>query len=303
MGAVRYYQPVQSDGITYSVDMLTLVGSHSRDVSIPDLPWSGFRTVPFLDAFVMRLRDFAFRAHYDYQHYDSFTFLTYRDMWACKGERGEVVKFFFGFRGYDATGVNKWKIQFNPNKVFPCDDLIDLIRWVISASGDCRIASFDGAADLPCARSDVFLVKDKRKYQLIVNSAEDKTEYLGCRGENGFVKLYNKRLESKLDYDLTRFELSFVLDHGSGVFSVDFLRKCVPAVYVLGHQLTFDDLCISDVDSLLLRFCLEHPDGLLMLNWKKKKKIHDLFSVIGSPVEFDVMIWLKLYYMYRELFF
>lgn len=303
MGDVRYYEPIQSGDIIYSIDMLTFIGSHSPDVSVPDFPWSGFRTMAFLDAFVARLRDFAFQEHFDYQHYDSFTFLTYRDMWVCKGEQGETVKFFFGFRGYDSSGVNQWKIQFNPNKVLPCDGLVDLIRWIVSVSGDCRISSFDGAADFPCARSDVFMVKDKRKYQLIINSAEDKTEYLGCRGENGFVKLYNKRLESQLDYNLTRFELSVVFDSAnSSVLSVDALRNRVPAVYVLGRQLRFDDRPISGADSILLRFCLEHPDGLLMLNWKQKKKILGLLDVIGFRVNFDVMLWISQYYKYRDIF-
>lgn len=303
MGDVRYYEPIQSGDITYSIDMLTFIGSHSPNVSIPDLPWSGFRTVAFLDAFVSYLRDFAFQEHFDYQYYESFAFLSYRDMWVCKGEKGETIKFFFGFRGYDSSGANQWKIQFNPNKVLPCDGLVDLVRWIVSVSGDCRISSFDGAADLPCARSDAFMVKDKRKYQLIINSAEDKTEYLGCRGENGFVKLYNKRLESQLDYNLTRFELSVVFDSADmGLLSVDALRKRVPAVYVLGRQLRFDDRPVSEVDSILLRFCLEHPDGLLMLNWKQKKKILGLLDVIGSRVDFDVMIWISRYYKYREIF-
>lgn len=302
MGDVKYYESIRSGDITYSIDMLTLRGSYDLSVSVRDYPFSNFITVPFLDAFVARLRDFASQGHFDYQYYESFTFLTYRDMWVCKGEQGETVKFFFGFRGYDSSGTNQWKIQFNPNKIFPCQPLVDLIRWIASVSvSSCRISSFDVAADLPFRRSGVFMVKDRRKYQLVMNSNEDKTEYLGCRGENGFVKLYNKTIESNLSYPLTRFEMSVVLGHDASVFDIDVFRSSLPSVYVLGRQLEFGDSDISDTDSVLLRFCLEHPDGLLMLGKKKKARIIDLFNVVGSSVTFDVLIWLWLYYMYFDL--
>lgn len=303
MGDVRYFQPIISDGITYSIDMVTLRGSHARDVSVSDFPWSGFQTMPFLDAFTIHLRDFAFRAHFDYQHYDSFTFLTYRDMWVCKGEHGETVKFFFGFRGYDDSGVNSWKVQFNPNKILPCDSLVALIRWMISVSGDCRLVSFDAAADLPDARSDVFLIKDKRKYQLVCNSADDRTEYLGCRGQSGFVKLYNKKLEMKLDYDLTRFELSVDLDDGVVILDLDLLKKSVPSVYRLRRQLDFEVMNVSASDRLLLYFCLEHPDGLLMLDKRKKKTILSLIDRAADLVSFDLLVWIKEFYSLHDLLF
>lgn len=299
--ALSYYNAIVSDDIAYSIDMVTLRGSYRPHVLDPDLPFSVSR--PFLDVFVDCFRYFRPPEGWEHQHYDSFSFLSYRDMWVLTLADGSVAKFFFGFRGYDSSMETAWKIQFNPNKCASCDALIRLVKWVISVSGDCRISGIDCAADMPVSRSLAFLVKDKRKYQLVFNSAEDKTEYLGCRGQSGFVKLYNKRLESNLDYDLTRFELSIDLSDGTILFNTDCLSKFIPSVYLLKSQLDMDALSLSASDSVLLRFCLEHPDGLSLLDKRKRKTIRAAFDLVCVPVQFDLLIWIRQYYFLRELFF
>ena len=62
--------------------------------------------------------------------------------------------------------------------------------------------------DVPVTRSDVQLFKDRRKYAQFYMSSENFTEYLGQSDSAGRVKVYNKRLESGLDYDLTRIEVT-----------------------------------------------------------------------------------------------
>ena len=299
--ALSYFHSVQAAGVTFSVDMLTLRGSFQPEVLDVDFVFP--KKIAFLDAFCARMRAFCICNKYDYEYFESFKFLTYRDAWILKRLDGATVKFFFRFRGYDGSSATAWKIQFNPNKVFPCDGLVNLILWIKSCSGDCRISAFDAAADLSgVRRSDVFMIKDRRKYQLVLLSAEDKTEYLGCRGQNGFCKLYNKQIESDLPDPLTRFELSVVLDDGTTVCDLDLLRKAIPPIYVFDGQLSFGS-AVAASDLLLVRYCLEHPDGLLSVDHRKKTKLKNLIASLSAPLDLDVMVWFQLYGFYRSLFY
>lgn len=71
-----------------------------------------------------------------------------------------------------------------------------------------QIKRFDIAIDIPIVRDRVQLFKDKRKYGQFFNSRLDYTEYLGRGSHGGRVKVYNKTIESCLDYDLTRVEVT-----------------------------------------------------------------------------------------------
>lgn len=71
-----------------------------------------------------------------------------------------------------------------------------------------HVKRWDLACDVPVTRSDVQLFKDKRKYTQFYMSKEDYTEYLGQSDSAGRIKVYNKTLESQLDYDLTRIEVT-----------------------------------------------------------------------------------------------
>ena len=300
MANLAYYHAVEADGITYSVDMLTIRGTHQPEVLSVAYVWP--TKISFINGFVIKLRAFCEKNGFLDQHYDSFSMLSYRDSWIVKRvSDSATIKFFFGLRTYNKSGLNSWKIQFNPNKLLPCDDLIDLIGWIMARSKNAKISSFDAAADIQIPRSSAFMMKDKRKYRLDLSSQEDKTEYLGARAENGFCKLYNKQIESKLPYPLTRFELTVVFD-SSGVFSVDRLRKMIPEIYLFDVQATFDSHSVSPSYSLLVRFCLEHPDGLLYLGKDKKAKIKALIASMARRADFDVDIWMNLYSYYVRLF-
>ncbi len=299
---LSYWNEVVSDGLTYSVDMVTLRGSFPAMVMDDwTLPWS--MSIKFLDAFVSRLHYFEQLGHWDSQHFDSFSFLSYRDMWTVTTSTG-VAKFFFGFQGYQDDARDLWKIQFNPNKLLPNDGLVSLVRWVCDVSKKSSppsIASVDVAVDLACARSYAFMVKDERKYQLVMNSTEDKTEYLGCRGKMGFCKLYNKSLEAQLSEPLTRFEITLDFGDGTCVCDLNRLRRLVPIVWVLRDQLTLDASMISGSDLVILRHCLQYPDALSLLGRRKKQKVSELISRLAGKLDLDFMIWVKQIYDLREL--
>lgn len=89
------------------------------------------------------------------------------------------------------------------------------------------VKRYDLAIDIPVSRVDVHLFKDTRKYTQFYRSAYDVTEYLGSGQNSGRVKVYNKTLESDLDYDLTRFEITLE------VLTYESFLKVMPRIKIL----------------------------------------------------------------------
>ena len=106
--------------------------------------------------------------------------------------------------------IDRYRLEFNPNKVSD-NEVFKIIHKLLIKY--CRkslnhIARFDLAIDIPVDRSRCFLVKDRRLYIERKHGVEY-TQYLGSKSASvGRVKLYNKTAEAKLDYPLTRLELT-----------------------------------------------------------------------------------------------
>lgn len=172
-----------------------------------------------------------------YQYYMSLKDFAYRHLFVF-GVKGFSFSLGVDFNGSKNTDVVKGFLDFNPNKILGdvvfgdgfiksvhnpfCDDgisykdlaetLSDLFKQVLTYLGmttlHMHVKRWDLACDVPVTRSDVQLFKDRRKYAQFYMSSEDFTEYLGQIDSAGRVKVYNKRLESGLDYDLTRIEVT-----------------------------------------------------------------------------------------------
>ena len=295
---LSYFRPASFGGFTYSIDNLILKGSFHPEVIFDQIfrgsPW----TIPFLNGFSMLLHelDSDLIAH----HFDSDRFMAYRDMWQIELANGGVVRCMFRFNSYHSEDSTRWKIIFNPNKCLPCPALERIIRFCVDNSSLPYVGGFDLAVDIPRQRSDFLLIKDSRKYQLIMNSMEDRTEYLGQRGHMGFVKLYNKQIESKLPFPLTRLEISAVMDSREDVFSFSAFMAAVPELYCLdGGQQVMDDLALNGTDRALLEYAIISPTMLCMLPQIKRAKIRGLLAdrfrriTLDQSTVFDLYKWIS----------
>lgn len=194
---------------------------------------------------------------------------------------GEISTFWLGthFKSYDKTLLT-WKLEINPNKCMPCNFVSDLFFLLsdLSQRGSVSVGEYDIAVDMPISREDLYLVKDQRKYQCVVNSAIDKTEYLGCRHTMGFCKLYNKQLESNLDCVLSRFEMTCT------TLSVLDIMSRFPTVYYACTQLSFPGLKLTDTDKFILRTLVLDPVRISELGYDKrckmKKALESAFTVL-----------------------
>lgn len=253
---VKYYMPYLNENSIYSCDMVRI----------------GFKLRYGLDVAQVAawLSDFSCASCiYSPRSYQYRYCITY-NLIGCSFT---VLLSFYG----DQTEQLKGAIEFNPNKVLgdvyycdgfvkcglnevPFDGLEMTVHDVYAHNTDvfdrvmvklktwCKsweVVRFDFAADLMVMRTEVQLIKDKRKYSQFRKSQADLTEYLGCRSQGGRVKIYNKTIESELDYDCTRIEIT------CDSFSYDDFFKRFPELYLHRH--------ISDTDDVLVQLLSRLP--------------------------------------------
>lgn len=138
-----------------------------------------------------------------------------------------------GFNGSNREESFYGFAEFNPNKCFVSDQCFYDLQILFSYSWKYELVRWDLAVDIPVGRKYLSLVKDGRRYENVLYSADNRTEYLGVRNEPGRVKLYNKALEDKYQdaAELTRLELTC-----SGEWGVNEIVAKLPFVDTLKDQ-------------------------------------------------------------------
>ena len=263
---LRYYEEIKLDnGYIYSCDMIRL-NLRFKDNVQEYLDWLS-RYNMCGDGIDVKL-------------FRSLNEFTYRNMLRIKGDGCSFV-IGIGFNGGQDVR-DKGFIEFNPNKcrgqtVFE-HIYSNLLDYIYSA----EVARFDFAIDIPVPRYLCKLKKDGRNYQYIVTSGGE-SEYLGRRNELGFVKLYDKTKEAKLDYDLTRLEITA---------SKDVLN--MPEVMILPYQNKIQTN-LSSTDKVLVEL-LKNVDNpaiyLRKLKYEKRKKIEQYLA--EDTVHLDYISYSKI---------
>jgi len=176
-------------------------------------------------------------------------------------------------------------LDYNPNK---CDgsELLDyVLNKVFRNNSDVEVRKFDLAIDIPCNILDIAFAKANRSYRLFDNGCDDKTHYFGSRGSDGSLKIYNKKRESKLSYDLTRYELTLLPKISiCSMLNYSFDDSYIhPITLVNGLQL---DMELSGQDKFNVLAALDNPMLLSLLEKRKASKIKKIINSL-SPVSFD----------------
>lgn len=169
------------------------------------------------------------------KHYPSFAQFKYRDMWDCIDEESDA-RWAIGLNlGRNADDKSKGFIEFNPNK---CESSYLFQKFFYefkSMTVTRELVRYDLAIDIPLPRNLFRLIRDGNRLYDMKIKQYGVTEYLGVRSNDGFVKLYDKEAESKLNEDLTRLEIT--LAKGTSLSTV------FPEVWVMDSQssLRLDD--------------------------------------------------------------
>lgn len=106
--------------------------------------------------------------------------------------------------GHDINENILFTLEFNPNKITDRD--IFIYNYFIN-NYNFTIKRFDLAVDIPHNINNLcFFDIYKKCFSIFYKDFDNKTYYIG-KG-NGHIKIYNKKIESQLDYELTRFEIT-----------------------------------------------------------------------------------------------
>ena len=142
-------------------------------------------------------------------HWNSFKMGSFREQFSIAMNDGTSY-----FLGAVLNGSKpQWgrvRLDFNPNKVSQHAAFQAVLQYLIAHTRAMHriIKRFDLAIDIPVPRDSVFLVKDNRAY-IERRHGQEWTQYLGAKSSTvGRVKLYNKQTEARLNYPLTRLELT-----------------------------------------------------------------------------------------------
>lgn len=224
---------------------------------------------------------------------ESFKMGSYRHMWTVRYSADASMSVGLDNNGSNAMeDARKGYLDFNPNKVGFFDrfwrDYDTLKQWCVFEVKRCDIAY-----DVPIERSLVRLYKDKRKYKIDCQSVSDFTEYLGQRNKTGYIKVYNKQVESKLDVPLTRIELTCGFD------AMEYMRF-FPPVYVIqnGKQISLDVAKLNENEKTILSLAMQvlglggNPFQAFkqIQRPEKRKKLIELMPVEPLPLPDSVCV-------------
>ena len=166
------------------------------------------------------------------------------------------------------------RLEANPNKVAQHTVFQELLAFLVQNSRAMHrtIRRFDLAIDIPAQRYDVFLVKDNRAY-IERRHGQEWTQYLGAKSSTpGRVKLYNKTVEAKLDYPLTRLEIT--IDPATAFDAVSW-----PVVYkVQTMQIELDEMRVTETERFILNALLQGCGSLDQLGRKTRAKMEQLLE-------------------------
>lgn len=251
--------------LKYSIDMLRLKLEVQFDI-IDILILKPFKSEPKVD-YKMMTSISAYRHNFYVKDYNAF---------------GDECSFWIGTchnsKRILKTGVADIVVEFNPNK---CEGSI-LLSYVLDNlfkdNPYVEVKSLDVAIDIPCNILDLSLSrKGNMSRRIFDNGSDDRTYYFRKGKSNGAIKVYNKKRESKLDYELTRYEITlnpnlYVDKFDSYELPVDLF---IPISCVSDFQLP---IALKGTDKVLFLACMEHPEYLKDLDSRKCKKIEQLLA-------------------------
>ena len=230
-----YYKTFEdSDGFKYSLDMLRL------DL---DFDLNASKVIKWL----MALDTYSDVFHFQYYH--SLKPYTYKHLFNISVDDFSFVV-GLGFVGFDNKENKHGFIEFNPNKLENSYDFRNFRTTLFNYCDSVKLVRYDLAIDLPFPRSSVKLVRNSKKLYSYLIKDTGVTEYSGRRSNAGFIKLYDKTIESDLSYPLTRLEIT--LDSSSQ------LEDFFPEVWIYDQQykLLLDD-SLSSTQKVLVRLIRE----------------------------------------------
>ena len=189
------------------------------------------------------------------------------------------------------------KLEINPNKHYskPIFQALQKIINKFCVSG--TLKKYDYAIDIPCRPNDVKIFYTQKEPGL-----RKGTRYYGQRSKDGYVKIYDKKKEARLDYNLTRVEHTFDMVKHSR-------EKSFTPFHVLQLNVAVDTEDFTSNDNVILNLCrrlacagYDYDDLLSELNFRKRKKITEALNGGYKEITFNQELHDKLINQVMEKF-
>lgn len=200
---------------------------------------------------------------------------------------GEGQSFYLGFhhnneKHDEHDGLYNLTVEFNPNKL----KKDRLLMYILNLSGQWYLKRYDLAMDLQVNILDLITdLSGKYKQKVFSNGFDDKTIYFGVG--DGHVKIYNKKIESKLDIigNLTRVEITREVED----FEIRKVKALnydnnFPSIYTNNYMFSFSDY--TDKTLLPILYAIQNGYPIRDLTKTYRKKIRDLLEG-GYKIKFD----------------
>ena len=242
---------------------------------------------------MVRLRPGEFQKIFDYQA--RMPDISYYMSNRVKDYRYNVVvkkndySYWMGYKHNSSQDNNDFVLEYNPNKVHD-DMLVDYILNNYFNEVTCydvryspKVCSVDIAVDIPVNILNCLVFKQTKGRYLFYSGStgrpDDFTIYIG-KGP-GRVKIYNKALESGLNYDLTRYEVTLKLNKPlQQIRTVKVDVETKPVLKIIDMKFGID----AEARATLNGF-LQEPYLVNQLSQYKRKKYREM---IDNCVDFKL---------------
>lgn len=271
MHVIHYFVPITFNNMTYSVDGIVM------DFIIRD--------PAIREKLAFFLENLPITHHADVVSWQSFKPGTFRSQNSVKLDNGASFWVGCALNGVSTHWAHH-RVEFNPNRVADSEVFRTVLRFIVENTREVyrSVRRFDLAVDIPIERGNCFLVKDRRLY-IERRHGQELTQYLGAKSSTvGRVKLYNKQVESGLDYPLTRLELT--IDPATPYDKVNF-----PEVYFLDTlDLCTDEIKATDTEKFIVNALLQGFGSLNDLGRKTRAKVKALLQehVHSAEVPYEI---------------
>lgn len=250
---LKYYnQIVLDNNIIMSCDMLRLSFSMTESILA--------KFNQYINTLVLKHSNINIKYHTSLQLFQFRNLLQITNL-----TDGTSFALGLGFNSATNQGKTTCFIEFNPNKTMSNYLVSPFLDFIKLHCNNIDIVRYDIAFDIPLPRELFALVKDRRKYKKIYSLElnnkymSDFTEYLGVRSNNGYVKLYNKQIESVLDSALTRLEITLdKLEYNNLITEMPTLN-----IFTYNER---DYSLLNDTERVLLTLLLNSDNTIQYLN-------------------------------------
>lgn len=167
------------------------------------------------------------------------------------------------------TEWNRVRLEYNPNKCAAHISFLSVLSFLNKNTRPMHtvVKRFDLAIDVPTERENARLIKDGRAYSERRHGKEW-TEYLGAKASHvGRVKLYNKQVEARLSYPLTRQEVT--IDPATPYEKIAWPR----AYFVQRQQVDISEMNMTDTERFILSALLAGYGTTKDLGRKTREKM------------------------------